>query len=653
MGLAHYPPSSNADDSTPNEPLPPDPYAEDYDPATAGDWAQALPAGADDAPPPSDEDAPICEDAYTAGYAPVDNVGGPPTGASRDSGNDEYVTDEIHEVLARLEFHPNADARALVQTMAINKKVLGRLSPERRRTVKSVFEVLLFEWDNTPGGVVHYDALSRSPLLTEYRPEIRVEIERVARMVSGGLPDGTAPTRWEELREHVQRQETLRSARALVSRLRAKESREELLDAFRKLEPPTVHRAEAAARTIKTAAEVDAEERALQETRPAMRFSSGYPTLDLALTGPDEPIGFVAPGEQTIFAGITGTGKSSFSYGIVPALAQDIRNWGLDEGMLVFAHTEESSAVKIRASGLARGGRYHDLASHVVVENIGSSRQRLVEVVYELVMRAQDRADQTGRDICDFLPYVLVLDYIQAITGSTNEQATQATFNTAELVMRGFQEWNPDEIAKFGGLTFRDYAGRAWPEGTDHHKLAIVTFAQLNKQDDRLMFYRPNSRDHPLGEFSLEDSSADPVWRDPISGNGYAWEVRPGDARVMRQNAINGSQRILQNATNIISLHRSRSHNNPASFDEAAQRFHLADTRARLVPDKTRNGSQMVVIPMTFDVDREGFRARYYDTAATEEFLSGRFKVADGWREEGDPLLPLRPLPRPLSGIRY
>ncbi len=579
-------------------------------------------------------------------HQPTDTV--PPSAEESDR-----VSSEIREVLARLDRRPTDDARELLQAMSGDRAVLGRLDRPAYRLYRGVFEVLLFECINNTEGTLELSVVTASPLLHEYSSRVTTELAEIASMAASSLP-GHAFTRWEALRESVQRRRSLNHTRSLVTSLEEREPLGSVMDAWQKVvaEPPTVRRTAQPGRTVRTAREVDAEQRARLASSPPVRFSSGYRTLDLALTGDDEPIGFIAPGEQNIFAGMTGTGKSSFSYGIVAAMTEDLRNWGFEDGLVAWFHTEEASSHKVAAAGLNEHGRFHHLADNVVVDNIGSSRRRIAEVLYETVIDAQRKADLTGRPITDFLVHIMVLDYIQAVTGEANEDPVRATFNTAELVMRGVQAWNPEEIAKFSGVSFQDYAGRAWPDGMENHEIAVVTFAQLNKQDDRLMLFRPNSKDHPIEEFTLEDSRDEPAYRDP-SGRGWWWEVRPNDARILRQNQVSGSGQVLKNATNLVFLHRSRPYNNPAHVDTCTGESHLEDTRARLLPDKTRNGSALKVIPMAFDVNPNGPGARYFDIAAERALAEGRFVADDTWAQPGDPILPPRPKPHPLAGVRY
>ena len=64
-------------------------------------------------------------------------------------------------------------------------------------------------------------------------------------------------------------------------------------------------------------------------------------------------------------------------------------------------------------------------------------------------------------------------------------------------------------------------------------------------------------------------------------------------------------------------------------------------------------GSKLKFIPMTFDLDPEGVRARYIDSAAEEAMRQGLFEADAVFARSGDPILPVRPTVSPLSKVRY
>src|SRR5690606_27381921 len=122
-------------------------------------------------------------------------------------------------------------------------------------------------------------------------------------------------------------------------------------------------------------------------------------------------------------------------------------------------------------------------------------------------------------------PYVLMLDYIQSIKDQGEKEA-DAVATTADLLMRGVVAWDPDEMAKFSGVDLRSYAGMAWPDGMEHHRVAVIVYAQLNKQYGSTQFYKKGARGVSLTDFTLEfEGSGEPGWVD-AEGNAWCWEVR-------------------------------------------------------------------------------------------------------------------------------
>lgn len=561
----------------------------------------------------------------------------------------QQVADALRDVLAALHRRPTSDALVIIQDVISAEKVRRELPKATNETLDGVLEVLALECTNNEAGVLD---LRHLPVAKAYSKAVRSEITAITASIGAVRPDAAMST-WQALRERVQRMRSRRAAETLVQVHATQGTVEKLLDSYKQVvaEPPTARKSLSAAKVLRSARDVAAERKALMTSQPKIAFSSGYRTLDLAFTGKGEPIGFLRPGEQAVVAGMTGTGKSSFSYGLVTGFAQDLVNWGYPDAKVVWWHTEEESADKVHAAGLDEGQRFHHLAENVIVDDIGTSRRRIVEGLYLLTQDANKRASETGQPISRFLPHIGVLDYIQAVTGEKAGDPVKESIITAELVLRGLQAWDFDEMSKWGGVSYQEYTGEPVPSGMEHHRMAVVTFAQLNKQDDRLMSYKAGSKDHPLTEFSLQDTREEPAWRDP-TGSGWLWEVREGDQRVLRQNAISGSSVILKNATIILFLHRSRPYNNPAKAGSDGKQ-HLEDVRARLIPDKTRTGATLKHIPMEFDVDDEGFRARYYDRAAELAVSQGRFTPDDSWRRPGDPILPKRPRRRPFAGTRY
>lgn len=563
----------------------------------------------------------------------------------------------IRQIVANMDGQPYEELLQMLKNIMGAERALSHLDEDTADIYKSVFEFLLAEISECPSGVLKLSTLPLLPMMEIYAEEVQVEIKAISATTQTPIKPTSI---WSGMQEKVARIHTQRQLRSLDGLISAARPSSELMEEFKQLLPPTAKRAEAdAANYPRTAEEVDAQQAAIDSARPPMRFSSGYPTVDATFTGPGEPMGFIAPGEQVVFPGGTGTGKSSMSYGLVGGLACDlVEGWKMKDALLVWLHTEEESSVKVTHAGLAAGGRLHHLAKNVIVDMVGTSRARVVEVLYSLTEQAEIKSQDTGRDITEFLPHIVILDYIQSLTGE-RESMTEATFITAELILRGIQAWDPTEMAKFSGLSYSDFTGgKAWPKNMENHRIATVTFAQLNKIDDRLMFFRKNSKEHLMSDFTMEIEGDGKTAYVDENGNKWAFEVKEGDSRILKQNMITGSGTILKNATAIIFLHRSRSHNNPESKTETgALSGHLEDSRARLIPDKTRNGATAKFIPLSFDLQRlpgGKTRARYFDTMAIRGVELGRLKVHESYRTPGDPMIPIRAVDdHPLAGIMY
>jgi hypothetical protein len=316
-------------------------------------------------------------------------------------------------------------------------------------------------------------------------------------------------------------------------------------------------------------------------------------------------------------------------------------NWGLDEAYQVVFHTEEESIDKLRGFRMDANQRFHHLADNVVIDAIGTSRKRMAETLYDLVIQADEWSRHTKRPIIEKLPYIVQVDYLQSIQEAGEDQ-TLATAITAEFLLRGVVAWNPDEMAKFSGVNFREYAGMAWPSGMEQHRVAVVAYAQLVKISDETLYYKAGKRGVQLSDFALLDDRDEPMW-----------DVREGDLRLFGKNQMRGSGIISQNAHAILILHRSVPYSNPAR--KHPDGLHLVDTRARILFDKSRSGSQLSYAPMRFDVQSNGFRAQFFDELAERAIEVGKLTSFDqvNYTSVGDPILPQRPRHDPLDAFRY
>jgi hypothetical protein len=538
----------------------------------------------------------------------------------------------------------------LIAQIKASPKLLPTLTAPMRATYAGIFEALVFEAANlTPQAEIDLGDIAA---VTNQARSVQEELELIHQISIDGKAASNPTARVAALAERLQALDSRESLLDVIDTIDQSGTAEAKMKAFERILVPTTQVAVVREGGVQTALDL------ANDTRPEalQRFSSGYYTLDLAFSQKGEPLGFISLGEQTVFAGATGTGKSSAQYALTRNVTIDQINQGWIDAPVILFHTEEESKAKAKAMGLLAGQRFHHLASKIVIENVGSSRRLMTEKIYNLVVNAMTRSQRESRPIVDFLPRIGFLDYIQALI-EPREDMNESNIAAASLILRGFQEFNPEEMAKFSGVDFRTHTGLAWPSEIEGHRMAWVVFVQLKKeQGEASLFYRKKSR-LSISDFTMEESDDEKGWPGP-DGENYAWPVLEGDYRVFRQGDIYGSSVLLNNATNIVLLHRSRPRSNKSSLGEDG-RFHLQDIRARMIPDKARNGIKMTYVPMAFDVqpplddNPEGYRAQYYDLLGEQAIERGLFVPHESYKISGDPILPIRPAPSPFAGVKY
>lgn len=527
-------------------------------------------------------------------------------------------------------------ASNLLQRIQASPRVLEKLSANVRKTYTGVFEVLTYECTVSSGRRIDLTTL---PVITVYAPSVRKEIDQIIAISPDQIPADPHAT-WFALVEMVQRHQTRKAALELADQIAAGAPLADLIPAHAAVEPPTTQKKAIRTGKVRNAAELASDIRSEMAGRHEYRFSSGLPTLDVGYTGTNEARGFIAPGQFSIVMGPTGTGKSSFSYAITPAFGLDLQHWGLKDAYQVFFHTEEESLDKLKGFRMDVGQKFHQLAKNLLIENVGTSRQRMAELLYDLVIAADNRARSTRRPITEFLPYIVQLDYLQSIR-DMGEEETPASANTAEFLLRGVAAWNPEEMAKFSGVDFRSYAGMAWPQGMENHRVAVLAYAQLVKVEGQAQFYQAGKRGVQKSDFVLLDGQDEP-----------RWDLREGDLRIFTKSQMRGSGVVANNAHSIVILHRSVP--GASKVVSSDGKVTLDDTRARILFDKSRAGASIPYAPMRFNAQTNGFRAQYFDEVAERAIAAGKLKdFHPSYSEVGDPILPVRPKISRLGTTKY
>lgn len=614
--------------------------------------ASPPPPGDEDAPPPSvgGDDELTHTDDLPGGDRPG-KLGPPPRRRDRDGGNGAdgsrrgrrdgdlaaEVRTRLRRCVAALHGAPVEDAARELASYRDAERVWRVVGEHGASVWTQLFELLAVEIANREGGALDLDDLPACEVLGD---DARAELDAV-RAARHGNPVRVPASEWFAINERIARGEFADRAERLARSARGDAPSRDLIDEYKALPPPTtLGRATAgAARVVETAAEV-AERREREEARDgADPISSGLRSLDIAMTPPGDPLGFLYPGEGVVFAGLTGTGKSSQVNTLLGGMQAGLYASGRGDQPSVLTHTEEESHDRLRAAGMLPGGRLSWLGDRVYAVRVNTSREMLAMAAYDLARMAEERSFAEGRPPRAFAPAVWHHDYIQALA-APGESESVATYRTAMMLLYGIQAWNPDEIAKWSGVDYREYTGRPWPEGMEGHRVAGVYYAQFRKVSPEELRYDPAR--HAKADFTQEDAAT----------GGWLWEPRPGDLRVMDMNQIRGHGQIQQNADYIVGLHRSRPYENPAvESDDGARR--LADTRARLLIMKARSGTRKQHVPMRFDLTVDGFRARYYDHLAEQAIAEGRFTPHEIYTGRGDPILPRRRERLPLAGVSY
>ena len=607
---------------------PPDEPVEVIDASyTSSDGPQA---GSGAVPPPSAPTPPDQHDTRSTGRH---------TNARSDTLQQQAVR-TIRRVLASMHGKPAGDLTEMIEHVRANPRVLSSLDED----VQDIFEGLLEALDHTCAHISGDLDLTDVPIIDEFD----VYDHRVCRELGevrdhlGTHQDGYDPQlEWFTLVETVQRDAARRGYIKAVGLVDAKAPARQLMEVHRELELPTTK----GGGTVGDAEPLTADEWELQITRQRagsqlLRVSSGYRTLDLSATSPGEPLGWITVGELNIKAAGTGQGKSSDASIAVPAAAQDLVNWGMPQGKVLLLHSEEEEEVKMTQMQLWSGMRHHHLRRNIAIRKVGTRLQRAAEAIYDTVIRAMKEA--RGGDIIPYLPHVCYVDYIQALKADANQVEHVAVAQSANFFLYGLAAWDFTEMALYSGVDFREYAGMALPDGMDHHRVAVVCYAQLIKQSGERQWFRPDARSTPIGDFVVEGPSGEP-----------GWEVQPGDLRVPSQDEVRGGGQLLQHASNLIFLHRSKP-NQPVIRPKEGPAY-LADPRARFILSKTRNGADMAFVPMRFSSNpNPGVnKGQYFDFLAEDAMAQGRFRPDASWSISGDPIVPRRADANPLAGVRY
>lgn len=562
------------------------------------------------------------------------------------SGIAANVLDTLRRCVAGMNGRSGSELVDMLTYAMTSKNTMAYLDETYRKTYQRLTEVLISDYAEAKSRTVD---LTDVPGIEATSGKVQAELAViVARLGAQDLPK--VPTAaWRALVDYVQRMAARQRALELVAAIDANETDEDCMALYRALEPPTASKTLVNAAFSRSAHEWEVADLAAAAEAPGFRISSGYPTLDFAFTQKDgrgqdsEPRGAWGPGELHIFAAPTGNGKSAAARKLITSAAEDlVVGWGREHDKVLLAITEESPKIVYQVAGLAKGQPFHHLAKNVVIASIGASRRRFIHAIWDCVVDAYHRSKETGMPISNCgLPSFVVLDYVGGVVEDGEGADTTAIEKTANLLMRGVAAWDVEMMEEFSGESFAAYAGMSWPTGMEAFQPAVLGFAQFKKLADP-QWYDPDARNASTDDFVVPNADGAP-----------GWEVKPGDFRIPTQGEVRGSGVLINHATSLIIGHRSRPQKNPKVVDKETGRVRLADWRARWLLVKTRNGSDVPFVEMRFDSIASGLRGQFFDYRAEIAIARGFLKPTECYQEEGDPILPHRPVRTPFDGVAY
>lgn len=560
------------------------------------------------------------------------------------TGTAEVVLNTLRNCYAAMEGRTAAELIDLIGYTMTSKEALEFLSAGVRKVYDRIAEVLISEYSDDRSRIVDLNDLPGEMAVNgKVKAELALIRIRIGRDELPAVPSSA----WKALVNWVQRMASRTSALGLSEAIAAGATDEDCMKLFRSLVPPTSSTALQNGDFSRTVQEWEAADLAAAAEMLPYRISSGYPTLDYAFTQKDkfgkdsEPRGAWGPGELHVFAAPTGNGKSAANRILLRAAAEDlVTGWQMKHAMVLAAITEETPKIVYTVAGMAKGQPFHHLADNVKIANVGASRRRLVHSVWDCVIAAYHRSQETGMPIVNCgMPAMIFVDYYGALA-DPGESEVQATEKTANLMMRGFCAWDVMAMEDFSGESFAGYAGMSWPAGMENFRPVVLAFAQFVKLP------LPWNYD-PDANMNLDD------FQIPRADGTPGWEVLPGDFRLPSQSQIRGSGVLANHATSIIIGHRSRVVGNDRNVDPVTGEMHLDDDRARWLLPKTRNGSNLPFIEMRFDSIPSGLRGQFFDRRAEKAMDLGKLAPTECYREVGDPILPHRPRRSVFAGISY
>jgi hypothetical protein len=544
----------------------------------------------------------------------------------------------VQRVLAAQHGQQTRRMLEVISNIEASTEVLDLLGDDTRTAVLNLVEGLAGIASNAPNGAM--DMFDLPGVEQLYDGAVINLLSQVRAHVGQHADDGDPTAMWRAMVEKAQRVASRVGALQLAEAINARAPVAELIELHDAVPLPT--RIGSTSKRGDEPLMVDEWELELsriEAASPLPRISSGYFSLDKSATTPRDTVsgrevqqlGSFMPGDLHMKAAGTGQGKSSDASTAIPAAAQDLVNHGYPDGIVLLVHTEEEVSTKLTEMQLREGMRNRHLARNIAIQKVGPSLRRTAETLYKCVALASKRAQ--GGDVTPYLPYVMYVDYIQAIkTHKDNLSEAEQVAEVANYFLYGVCAWDFEVMADISGVSYESFIGMAPPDGMENHRVAVVVYAQLKKQEGERQFYNPSNKRVSIMEFCVEDNNGDP-----------AWEVRRGDLRIPTPDEIRGGGQLLNHMALAIFLHRSRPHQSLLYHLDTGIPY-LGDPRARFIIAKARVAQSMPYIPMHFSSNpNPGVKkGQYFDVLGELAMQQGRFAPDESWQHSGDFILPRR-----------
>lgn len=562
--------------------------------------------------------------------------------------------DPVFEFLLTLEESSPSEVASFLERVQLLLPNL--VEPKARHPFSELVEVLAFAAAVDDNPRFYYENIDARL----WSSHVRAQLETIRETLAAGQVLEVSPSAaFANLELVATRRQLLSPARELVKAIERQAPLSELEKLARRIQvKERDNGGDEDADLVRTALEWDQHAKTRNATMDRIRLSTGWPHLDLTQTKEGDIPGFFSPGHLAGFVAPSGHGKSTFVRELIRNLAIDLRNWGMPNAKVLSVIVEEEPERVVEATRLAK--EFAPVGDQVLIAKVNSSRQRFGEAFLKTVAQAVIDSEAAGQPVREFMPAVVLLDYLQELVEQNEGAYTEAIDRTTGL-LRGIAECDLDEVEKFSRVRWADVApsGMRWPSGLDDHRIAVIATAQIKGIDEKGLYYKEGD---PIDDF---------VFRDPVS-NEPLWQVKPGDHRLIGRGDVAGSKRFLNNLSMLVFMHRSNvrastePYTRPLPGGRTMESFRTVDARARFYFEKQRYGASSPVVPMAFSSSPDGRAAKWYDYRAEAEVFveldSGQAVERSWWWdwdpewvdfEAGGPILPVRPRRHPATKITY